>query len=77
MNEQIRKFVKRAGGHFSTRNLTSNPPQQVEFVELCDDKIEKFAELLIEVCVDWIDNNVGYIDEPAREDLFKHLGIKR
>lgn len=52
MNEQIRELVRKAGGHFSTRNLMSNPSQQVEFVELWDDRIEKFAELIVRECCD-------------------------
>lgn len=52
MNEQIRELVRKAGGHFSTRNLMSNPPQQVEFIELWDDRIEKFAELIVRECME-------------------------
>jgi len=48
MNERIRELVKRAGGHFSTRNLMSNPVQHIDSVELWDDRIERFAKLLIE-----------------------------
>ena len=47
MNERIKQLVKQAGGHFSTRNLMSNPVQQLESIELWDDRIEKFAELII------------------------------
>ena len=60
MNEQIRELVRKAGGHFSTRNLMSNPPQQVEFIELWDDRIEKFALLIVQQCGSvgdhWVDN---------------------
>jgi hypothetical protein len=50
MNERIQELVKEAGGHFSTRNLASNPVQFVERVELWDDRIEKFAELIVKEC---------------------------
>jgi hypothetical protein len=50
MNERIRELVKQAGGHFSTHNLMSNPVQYRESVELWDDKIEKFAELIVKEC---------------------------
>ena len=50
MNERIKELAKEAGAHISTRNLMSNPPQHVETVELWDDRIEKFAELIIEEC---------------------------
>ncbi len=51
MNERIKKLVKQAGGHISMRNLASNPVQHIESVELWDDRIEKFAELIIRECV--------------------------
>jgi hypothetical protein len=44
------ELAKEAGAHISTRNLMSNPPQHVETVELWDDRIEKFAELLVKKC---------------------------
>lgn len=47
MNKQIRELFKKAGGHTSVRNLASNPVQVVETHELWDDRIEKFAELII------------------------------
>jgi hypothetical protein len=55
MNERIRELVKKAGGHFSTHNLMSNPVQQRESVELWDDKIEKFAELIVKECAEIAD----------------------
>jgi hypothetical protein len=51
MNERIKQLAREAGAHISTRNLMSNPPQHVETVELWDDKIEKFAELIIRECL--------------------------
>ena len=36
--------------------------------------IEKFAELIVNECADWINDNVGMIDEEARQDLLKHFG---
>ena len=50
MNERIRELFKQAGGHISMRNLASNPVQHRESVELWDDKIEKFAELIVREC---------------------------
>ena len=38
--------------------------------------LEKFAELIVEECADWIDSNVGMIDEEARRDLLKHFGVE-
>ena len=50
MNERIKELFKRAGGKTSARNLASNPVQVVETHELWDDHIEKFAELIIDLC---------------------------
>lgn len=47
MNERIQELFKRAGGKTSARNLMSNPVQVVETHELWDDRIEKFAELIV------------------------------
>ena len=37
---------------------------------------EQFAELIILECADWINENVGLIDEAALADLFKHFGVE-
>lgn len=37
----------------------------------------KFAELIVNETADWINDNVGMIDEDARADLLKHFGINR
>ena len=50
MNERIRELVKQAGGHFATHNLMSNPVQHRESIELWDNNIEKFAELIVREC---------------------------
>ena len=36
---------------------------------------EQFAELIILECADWINENVGLVDDAARADLLKHFGI--
>ena len=51
MNERIKELFKRAGGKTSARNLASNPVQVVETHELWDDRIEKFAELIVRECI--------------------------
>jgi hypothetical protein len=77
MNERIRELVRQAGGHFSTRNLMSNPVQQRESIELWDDKIEKFAVLIIQECArkvveDMMDN--GWYADTG--ELKKHFGVE-
>ena len=38
---------------------------------------QKFAELIVQECAEWINDNVGLIDEKARADLLKHFGAER
>lgn len=56
MNKRIKELFKRAGGKTSVRNLASNPVQVVETHELWDDRIEKFAELIVSECLDILDD---------------------
>jgi hypothetical protein len=37
----------------------SNPPQHVETVELWDDRIEKFAELIVGKCAEYAEHAKG------------------
>lgn len=81
MNERIRELAKKAGGHFSTHNLMSNPVQHRESIELWDDKIEKFAELIVRECAKALDDklsnpdgaNMAYCDG---SDLLEHFGVE-
>lgn len=79
MNERIRELVKQAGGHFSTRNLMSNPVQHRESIELWDDRIEKFAELIVAECLTVINQPNGVGDDDViriSEDVKKHFGVE-
>ena len=60
MNERIRELVQHAGGHISMRNLASNPVQHRESIELWDDRIERFAESLIEAVLDQVKERAYY-----------------
>ena len=51
MNELIKELVRQAGGHFSTHTLTSYPAQHRESIQLWDQNIEKFAELIVRECI--------------------------
>jgi hypothetical protein len=82
MNERIRELVRQAGGHFSTRNLMSNPVQQRESIELWDDKIEKFAELIIQECAEQVSRTteadsilVHFGIEPTQEKPLMYAGV--
>lgn len=74
MNQKIRELVKQAGGNFSTHCLTSIPPQYRESIELWDDKIEKFSNLLIQECITILDENDGATHHT--ELLKKHFGVE-
>lgn len=74
MNERIKELVKRAGGQFSTHNLMSNPVQHRESVELWDDRIEQFVQLLIEESITVMTQH-DYHGEWLGEKLKKHFGI--
>ncbi len=78
MNEQIRKLAKEAGAHISTRNLMSNPPQHVETMELWDDRIEKFAELIVRECAGVALNHHLYgLPETSADTAIKtHFGVE-
>jgi acetoacetate decarboxylase len=86
MNERIKELVKQAGGHISIRNLMSNPVQQRESIELWDDRIEKFAELIVKECVELVSVNRDLaiedgwnVDEAmsiAINDIEDHFGVE-
>ena len=81
MNERIKELVKQAGGHFSTHNLMSNPVQQRESVELWDDRIEKFAELIVRECASMArvfqSNEYDFTgDLDLDEFMLKHFGVE-
>ena len=81
MNERIKELVKKAGGHFSTHNLMSNPVQHRESIELWDNNIEKFAELIVEECGEiaykaYWDNPETVIGIHIKEKIKKHFGVE-
>jgi hypothetical protein len=80
MNERIKELVKQAGGHISIRNLASNPVQHIESVELWDDRIEKFAELIVKECaaelIRWKDEPFPYDPEFGARLIKEHFGVK-
>ena len=38
--------------------------------------LAKFTELIVRECGEWVNDNLGLLDEEARADLFKHFGIE-
>ena len=82
MNDKIKELVKRAGGHISMRNLASNPVQHIESVELWDDRIEKFAELIVRECAEICmkEYDTGLLMAPQApwiaKQIKKHFGVE-
>lgn len=65
MNERIRQIAIQAG--YGTRWTST---------EQFEEFMEKFCLLVVDECVEWIDNNGGMIDSDTRDRLIKHFGIK-
>ena len=88
MNERIRELVKQAGGRFSTHTLTSYPAQHRESIELWNQNIEKFAELIVRECVklcehesnddeyDQYDMGMSVKAEDIKVSIMKTFGVK-
>lgn len=66
MNERIRLLAEQAGF-----NLHNDPIDGHDNTH----EIKKFAELIVRECAEWVNDNVGLIDEEARADLLKHFGV--
>jgi hypothetical protein len=73
MNQRIRELAEQAGGHISIRNLASNPVQHIESVELWDDRIEKFAQLIVRECAEVADKAEPY---QTSDLILKHFGVE-
>ena len=68
MNERIRKLARQAGikmAHDETLALG-----------YLDTAHKKFAELIVRECGQWVNDNLGLLDEEARADLLKHFGVE-
>lgn len=77
MNERIKELVKQAGGHISIRNLASNPVQHIESVELWDDKIEKFAELIVRECMEVVKWTPSiFPNDEYVKNIKEHFGVE-
>ena len=63
MNERIKELAREAG------LLAYNP-------EGPPTKLEKFAELIVWECAEWVNHNLGLVDEEAKADLLKHFGVE-
>jgi len=77
MNPRIKELFKRAGGKTSIQNLMSNPMQQREYHELWNENIQKFAELIIEECIEVVQNGGGMCGAISSNNLKEHFEAKQ
>ena len=69
MNQRIQKLFLEA--QMSVQFLANSEESKQRIV------MERFAELIVDECANWINENVGMIDEDARADLHKHFGVEK
>jgi len=69
MNQRIQKLFLEA--QKSVQFLANSEESKQRIV------MERFAELIVDECANWINENVGMIDEDARADLHKHFGVEK
>ena len=69
MNEKIKKLAEQAG---------STHKQNLGVYQFYTDELEKFAELLIRECADWIKNTDSDPDigEEDAKALLEHFGVE-
>jgi len=76
MNERIKELVKQAGGHFSTHTLTSYPAQHRESIQLWDQNIEKFAELIVKEMLQTCEDHPAWTGRMIGEEIKQHFGVE-
>jgi len=67
MNERFRLLAEQVEWRFADRATG-------ELSEY-DKRLIKFAELIVRECAEWVNDNLGLVDEEARKDLLKHFGL--
>ena len=69
MNERIREIAEQAGFQYIK-------DEKIGWAGNYNSSLPKFAELIVRECAEWVNDNVGLIDEEARADLLKHFGVE-
>jgi hypothetical protein len=62
MNERIQELARQSTG--------------ASTIYMLEEEWLKFAELIVRECGQWVNDNLGLLDEEARADLLKHFGVK-
>ena len=73
MNERIRQLAEQAGAVFEQTNGLNDCPQD----SLVGDEIEKFAELIVQECIDIIAPYTVRMSRPGEEYLHPISEIKK
>lgn len=73
MNKQISKLITQAGGHWNHGDF--NMPSSVEFQA---EDIEKFAELIVRECSQYIEDKFDFCGDEIiiAEAVLKHFGVE-
>ena len=67
MNERITKLAEQAGFKLIRENCYDIVSTMTE---------QEFAELIVRECAEWVNDNLGLVDEEARKDLLRHFGVE-
>ena len=67
MNERITKLAEQAGFKLIRENC-------YDIVSTMS--VQEFAELIVRECAEWVNDNLGLVDEEARKDLLRHFGVE-
>jgi hypothetical protein len=62
MNERIQELAEQADLHAT--------------LYFRKEQLRKFAELIVRECGEWVNDNLGLLDEEAKSDLLKHFGVE-
>ena len=75
MNQRIQELAEQAG---MVKVLEEHASEYGDgtFENTPYPELAKFAELIVRECAEWVNDNVGLIDEKAKSDLLKHFGVE-
>jgi hypothetical protein len=69
LNERIKELWSQAGGHYNSGNQHTWPEYTI-------DDPEKFAELIIEQCIQAVKNVGGYNEDYHMNAIKKYFGVE-
>jgi len=72
MNVRIRQLAEQAGAVFEQTNGLNDCPQD----SLVGEEIEKFAELIVQKCIQAVKNVGGYNEDYHMNAIKKYFGVE-